>query len=219
MSLARLLLLLLRRDLARSVARPGEALLPPAFFLLVAIVFAFALGPEPAILARAGLAVLWVGALLASLLPVAGLFAADAADGTLDQYAVRGIAAETVALARLLAQWLVLGLPLLVALPVAGALLAVPADALLAAAPRLALGTLGLAAVATATAALMVGARGGGGLAAILAVPLALPVLVFATGGAAGADSGADRLLLAASLLLAALAPLAAGAALRLARG
>ncbi len=219
MGLARLLLLLVRRDLARIAARPGEALLPPAFFLLVAIVFAFALGPEPGLLARAGLAVLWVGALLASLLPVAGLFAADAADGTLDQLAVRGIAAESVALARLLAQWLALAVPLLLALPLAGALLALPLEALLAAAPRFAFGTLGLAAVALATAALMVGARGGGGLAALLAVPLALPVLVFATGGASGAAAGADRLLAAASLLLAALAPLAAGAALRLARG
>ncbi|MFN7175112.1 MAG: heme exporter protein CcmB, partial [Thermaurantiacus tibetensis] len=200
--------------------RPGEALLPPAFFLLVAIVFAFALGPEPALLARAALAVLWVGALLASLLPVAGLFAADAADGTLDQYAVRGIAAETVALARMLAQWLVLGLPLLLALPIAGALLATPPALLLATAPRFAAGTLGLAAVATAAGALMVGARGGGGLAALLAVPLALPVLVFGAGAAGeGEAAGADRLLLAAALLLAALAPLAAGAALRLARG
>lgn len=218
MGFPRLVWLLVRRDLARVAARPGEALLPPAFFLLVAIVFAFALGPEPGLLARAGLAVLWVGALLASLLPVAGLFAADAADGTLDQLAVRGIAAETVALARLVAQWTALGGPLLVALPVAGALLAIPADALLAAAPRVAVGTLGLAAVGVTAAALMVGARGGGGLAALMAVPLALPVLVFATGGAAGADAGADRLLLAASLLLAAVAPLAAGAGLRLAR-
>ncbi|WP_448582179.1 heme exporter protein CcmB [Thermaurantiacus sp.] len=216
MRFPRLLLLLVWRDLARAVARPGEALLPPAFFLLVAIVFAFALGPDPALRTRVGLGVLWVGALLASLLPVATLFLADSADGTLDQYAVRGIATETVALARLVAQWLVLGLPLLAALPVAGALLAVPAELLLAAVPRLALGTLGLAAVATATAALMVGARGGGGLAAILAVPLALPVLIFATGGTTAAD--ADRLLVAASLILAVLAPLAAGAALRLAR-
>lgn len=215
MGLPRLLLLLVRRDLARAIARPGEALLPPAFFLLTAIVFAFALGPEPALLARVGLAALWVGALLASLLPVGTLFAGDVADGTIDQYLVRGIAAETVALARLLGQWLVLGLPLLAALPLAGLLLAVPPGTLLATAPRFALGTLGLAAVATATAALMVGARGGGGLAAILAVPLALPLLIFATGG--GADAG--RLLAATSLLLAALAPLAAGAALRLARG
>ncbi|WP_448584886.1 heme exporter protein CcmB [Thermaurantiacus sp.] len=214
----RLLLHLVGRELGRSVARPGEWLLPPAFFLLAAIVFAFALGPEPALLARVGPAVLWVGALLASLLPVAGMFAAEAADGTLDQYAVRGIAAETVALARLVAQWLLFGAPILLALPVAGALLQVPASALLLAAPRLALGTLGLQGVAVLVAALMVGARGGGGLAALLAVPLAMPVLVFATGGAHG-GFGADRLLAASSLLLAALAPFAAGAALRLARG
>jgi heme exporter protein B len=211
-SFARLFWLLVGREFARAFARPAEALLPPLFFLLVAVVFAFALGPDPGLLARAGGAVLWVAVLLASLLPVAALFQGDAADGTLDQYAVRGIAGETLALARLLALWLLLLVPLLLALPAAAALLSLPLGEALRLLPRLALGTLGLAALAVVVGALMIGARGGGGLVAILLVPVALPLLIFGTG------AGGLALLGAATLLLVAIAPLAAGAAIRLAR-
>lgn len=213
---ARALLLLVRRDLARAIARPADLLLPPAFFLIVAILFAFALGAEAPLLARAATAILWVAALLASLLPVGTLYAADEADGTLDQLAVRGIAAEMLALARILSTSLMLVVPLLAALVPALILLGVP----LAAGPRLAaalaLGTVGLAALANVVGALTLQARGGGGLVAVLLVPVALPILIFGSGLEA---AGAFRLLAASALVLVALSPFATAMALRLARG
>jgi len=215
-TLPALLARLVARDLARAVARPAEALLPPLFFLLVAILFAFALGGEAGLLARVAGGVLWVAALLASLLPVAGLYAADWADGTLDQLAVRGIAPETLAAARLLASALLLLLPLLAVLVPALLLLGVDPRGAGPLAGALALGGLGLAALANMVGALTLGARGGGGLVALLLVPLALPVLIFGAGLEA---AGAPRLLAAAVLLLVALSPLVAGTALRLARG
>ncbi|MGL6042952.1 MAG: heme exporter protein CcmB, partial [Sandaracinobacteroides sp.] len=88
---------LIARDLALMAARPGEWLMPLAFFLLVALLLPFAIGPEPVLLSRLAPGILWVGALLASLMPVSTLFALDSADGTLDQLLVRGIASETLA--------------------------------------------------------------------------------------------------------------------------
>jgi heme exporter protein B len=216
MTTGRLFRALLARELARALVRPAEALLPPLFFLLVAIVFAFALGPEPGILARAAAGVLWVGALLASLLPVAGLWATDHADGTLDQFAVRGISAELLALTRIASGFLLLGLPLLLVLPVAALLLGLPVGGLADIAMALGIGTAGLSALSSIVGALLVGARGGGGLVAILLVPVALPILIF---GVSPDAPGALRLLLATCLLLLAVAPFATAAALRLARG
>jgi heme exporter protein B len=215
MSAGRLFLALLGRDLARALARPGEALLPPLFFLIVSIVFAFALGPEPGLLARAAAGVLWVGALLASLLPVAGLWSADQADGTLDQLGVRGVSGELLALARIVSGFLLLAVPLAAALPLAALLLGAPIASLGILALSLVLGCLGLSALSSIVGALLVGARGGGGLVAILIVPVALPILIF--GASAGAP-GALRLLAAANLLALAVAPFATAAALRLAR-
>lgn len=216
MPLSRLLARLAGRDLALMAARPAEWLMPLAFFLLVAILLPFAVGPEPDLLARLAPGILWVGALLASLMPVASLFAADAADGTIDQLLVRGIAAETLALARMLALWLGFGLPLLLAAPLAGLLLNLPPAALPWLLAGLAAGTLGLSALAVVAASVTLGARGGAGLVALLVIPLAIPVLLF---GSRPAEPGALGLTLASALLLAALAPFAAGAALRAARG
>ncbi len=207
---------LIRRDLQLMAGRPGEWLMPLMFFLLVAILLPFAIGPEPRLLARLAPGLLWVGALLASLMPVSGLFALDAADGTLDQLAVRGIATETLATARMLALWIGFGLPLLLAAPLAAMLLNLEADVLLKLLPGLAAGTLGLSALAVVAASVTLGARGGGGLVALLVVPLAIPVLLF---GSRPMEPGAPGLALASSLLLAAVAPFAAGAALRAGRG
>lgn len=207
---------LVRRDLAMMAARPGDWLMPLAFFLLVAILLPFAIGPDPDLLARLAPGILWVGALLASLIPVATLFALDSADGTLDQLLVRGIATETLALTRMLALWLGFGAPLLLAAPLAGLLLNLPVSLLPRLLAGLAAGTLGLSALAVVAAAVTLGARGGAGLVALLVIPLGLPVLLF---GSRPAEPGALGLTVAAALLLAALAPFAAGAALRSARG
>ena len=195
------------------------AALPVVFFLLVAAVFPFAVGPDPRLLARVGAGVVWMAALLAALLPVPTLFEGDRADGTLDQYAVRGIAAEVVVAARLVAHWLGFSGPLLLAAPLAGLMLGLDGRALVRLEGALALGTPGLAALAVIAAALTTGAREGGMLAGLLVLPLAAPLLIFGAGAAGGAGAGAPKLLAAVSLLLVAAAPFAAGAGLRAARG
>jgi len=212
----KLLWRLVRRDLSLMAGRPGEWLMPLAFFLLVAMLLPFAIGPEPVLLARLAPGILWVGALLASLMPVNTLFATDSADGTLDQLMVRGIAAETLAAARLLALWIGFGVPLLLAAPLAAALLGMPFDVLWLLVPGLVAGALGLAALGVLAAAVTLGARGGGGLVALLVVPLAIPLLLF---GSRPEQPGSVGLAVASALLLAAVTPFAAGAALRVGRG
>lgn len=201
---------LVRRDLALALRRPGTLALPVMFFVLVAAIFPFAVGPDARLLARIAPGILWVSALLASLLPVETLVAPDAADGTLDQIVVRGIALETWVAARLVAHWLGFTVPLLVALPVAAVLLGLPGLGPLAA--GLALGAPALAALALLAASVTVGVRGGGALAGLVVVPLALPVLIFGVGAD---DAGALKLLAASSLVLVAMTPFAAAAALR----
>lgn len=206
---------LILRDWQLMGARPGEWLLPIIFFLLVTLLLPFAIGPDRELLQRLAPGILWVGALLASLLPVSTLFAQDAADGTLDQLAVRGISGELLGAARMLALWAGFTLPLLVALPVAALLLDVGPAALGPVALALLAGGLGLAALAVIAAALTAGARGGGALAALIVVPLATPMLLF---GSRPHEPGALLLTLAAALLLAAIGPFAAGGALRAAQ-
>lgn len=209
---------LLVRDLRRSIARPGAALLAVVFFLLVAALTPFALGPDGRLLARAAAGIVWIAALLAALMPVPGLFAEDMADGTLDQLAARGVAAEAVAIARLAAHALALAAPILLATPLAGAILGLPAAALPRLVASLALGLPGLATLGVLAGALTAQARGGGALAALVILPLAAPVLIFGAGMAGGAGSAAPKFLAATSLFLLAIAPVAAGAGLRAAR-
>ncbi len=210
---------LLARNLALTRGGAGAAALPVVFFLLVAAVFPFAVGPDPRLLARVGAGVVWMAALLAALLPVPTLFEGDRADGTLDQCAVRGVAAEVVVAARLVAHWAGFAAPLLLAAPLAGLMLGLDGRALARLEGALALGTPGLAALAVIAAALTTGAREGGMLAGLLVLPLAAPLLIFGAGAAGGAGAGAPKLLAAVSLLLVAAAPFAAGAGLRAARG
>lgn len=204
---------LIRRDLVLVLRRPGALALPVLFFVLVAALFPFAVGPDPRLLGRIAGGVLWVAALLASLLPVESLVEPDRADGTLDQIVTRGIALETWAAARLAAHWLGFALPLLAALPVAGVLLGLPLDRLGRLALGLLLGTPALAALALVAASLTAGLRGTGALAGLIVLPLALPVLIFGVGLDAG--GGALKLLAASSLVLVALAPFAAAAGVR----
>lgn len=206
---------LIGRDLSLMASRPGEWLMPLLFFLLVAILLPFAIGPDAALLARLAPGILWLGALLASLMPVATLFATDAADGTLDQLMVRGVATETLATSRVLALWIGFGGPLLLSAPLAAMLLNLEMGGLLVLLPGLLAGALGLSALAVLAASVTLGARGGGGLVALLVVPLAIPMLLF---GSRPDEAGALGLAVASALLLAAVAPFAAGAALRASR-
>ena len=203
----------------RLAATGGAALLPLIFFLLVATLFPFAVGPDGPLLARTGGGALWMAALLAALLPVERLVEPDRAAGMLDQFHLKGISEESVALAKMSGHWLSFGPPLMLAAIPAAALMKLP-DAVLA---RLELGLLigtpGLAALTLGVGALTAGLRRGSALAGLLLLPLAVPLLIFGAGYVArGNEEGALQLLGAVSLLLVGGAPFAAGAAIRAGR-
>ena len=211
---------LLRRDLAQMFAgaRRGGAILPVLFFVAVAMLFPFAVGPDPVLLTRAGGGIVWVAALLAAILPLDRLLAPDLEQGFFDQFAVRGIAEEATVAVRLLAHWLSFGPPLMLAALPAAALLGLHADTLRTVEWGLLAGTPGLAAIGLIIAALTVGLRAGAALAGLLLIPLAVPLLIFGAGALlAGGQSGL-ALTAAISLLLCAITPFAGGAAIRAAR-
>jgi heme exporter protein B len=206
------------RELRLALAG-GAAALPLVFFLLVATLFPFAVGPDGPLLARTGGGALWMAALLAALLPIDRLVEPDRAAGVLDQLALRGIAEENVAFAKLAGHWLSFGPPLMIAAIPAAALMKLPPDVLLRLELGLAVGTPGLAALSLGVAALTAGLRRSGALAGLLMLPLAVPLLIFGAGLVErGNETGALQLLGAVSLLLVAGAPFAAGAAMRAAR-
>jgi len=204
------------RELRRAWSG-GGLMLTLAFFLLVATLFPFAIGPDARLLARIGGGVVWATALLAALLPVERLVLPDLESGVLDQFAVRGLSGAGVALAKILGHWIGFGPAVMLAAALSAALLEMPADVLLRLELGLLLGTPGLAALAVATAALVAGLRGAGAVAGMVMLPFALPLLVFGAGALEGGTSGL-KLVAATSLLLLAGAPFVAGAALRFAR-
>ncbi|MBX3595405.1 heme exporter protein CcmB [Sphingomonas sp.] len=208
---------LVTRELRRAWAAGGLTL-PIAFFLLVAILFPFAVGPEPNLLARIGGGVIWAAALLAALLPVERLVAPDMESGVIDQLAVRGWGDSSVAAAKIVGHWLGFAPTLLIAVVVASGLLGLSLEQALAAGLSLLIGTPGLAALGVATAALTAGLRGAGAVAGLVMLPFAVPLLIFGA-GAMGNDPGAVKLLGAVSLLLVAGCPFVAGAAMRMGRG
>jgi len=217
------LLAILRRDLAlllpgaQGGGQRGGTLLPLLFFLAVAMLYPFAVGPQPELLARTGGGVVWVAALLAAILPLDRLFAPDLEHGFFDQWALRGIAEEAVAV-RLLAHWLSFGPPLMLATLPAAALLGIDGSTLWTVELGLLAGTPGLAAIGLMIAALTVGVRGGTALAGLLLIPLAVPLLVFGAGALATGGGSGIALCGALSLLLVAIAPFSGGAAIRAAR-
>ncbi|HEY6916309.1 MAG TPA: heme exporter protein CcmB [Allosphingosinicella sp.] len=196
----------------------GRAWLPPVFFLLVATLFPFAVGPDGPLLARTGGGALWMAALLAALLPVERLIEPDRASGVLDQLALRGHGEEGVALAKLAGHWLSFGPPLMLAALPAAALMKLPPDVLWRLELGLLIGTPALAALTLAVGALTLGLSGTSALAGLLMLPLAVPVLIFGAGLMAGDAGGAWKLLAAVALLYVAAAPFVAGAAIRAAR-
>jgi heme exporter protein B len=207
-----MILYLVRRDAMRDLR---GAALPVAFFLIAATLFPFAVGPDARLLARAGGGMLWLAALLAALLPIERLVTPDAEAGVLDQLAMRGIADEVVAAAKIVAHWLGFGPPLMIAALPGAALLGLDGPTLGRLEAGLAIGTPALAALGVTVAALTTGLRGAGALAGLVLLPLAVPLLIFGTGALAPDSGQALRLLAAVALLLIAGAPFAAGAALR----
>lgn len=206
---------LIARDLRRGFS--GPAWLPIAFFLLVATLLPFAIGPDARVLTRIAPGALWIAALTAALLPIERLVEPDRADGVLDQLALHGTAEESVAVAKIVAHWLSFGPLLLIAVVPASALLAMDARSLAATELALAVGTPGLAALALAVAAITAGLPRAGALAGLLLLPVAVPLLIFGAAASAG-RSGAVLVEAALSLALSAGAPFVAGAAIRAAR-
>ena len=208
---------LLIRDLRLSYGR-GNVMLPVVFFLLVATLYPFGVGPDSGLLSKTGGGVLWIGALLAAILPVDRLFGPDLESGVLDQLAVRGVGEEVIALAKIGAHWLGFGPPLMLATIPAAALLGIGSADLIRLEIALFLGTPRLAALTVMIAAVTVSLRGAAALGGLLMLPLAVPILIFGAGALNEFGSGALRLLAACSLLALAAAPFVAAAAIRAVR-
>lgn len=210
--------------IARLVAREarrgfsGPAWLPAAFFLLVATLVPFAIGPDARLLARIGGGALWIAALTAALLPIERLIEPDRADGVLDQLFLHGAADESVAAAKIAGHWLAFGPLLLVSALVGALLLRVPPTEIPSLLLALAVGSLALAALAVAVAALTAGLPRAGALAGLLLLPLAIPLLIFGAAASGDAQSGALLLEAAVAIVLVAGAPFVAGAAIRASR-
>jgi heme exporter protein B len=200
---------LIARDVRRCLT--SAAWLPIAFFLLVAALVPFAVGPDARLLSRIGPGILWIAALTAALLPIERLIEPDRAEGVLDQLALHGLADESIAFAKIVAHWITFAPLLLIAAVPSSALLAISPEQLLRAELALAIGTPALAALAVAIAAVTAGLPRAGSLAGLLLLPLAVPLLIFGAANALALEA-------AVSLLLTAGAPFVAGAAIRAAR-
>jgi heme exporter protein B len=210
---------LLRRDLALLLlGKRSSAALPVLFFLAVAMLFPFAVGPDARLLARTGGGVIWVAALLAAVLPLDRLIEPDIELGMFDQCALRGLGEEAIVAVRVLAHWLSFGPPLMLAGLIAAALLGLDGATLRTVELGLLVGTPGLAALGVTVAALTAGLRGGAALAGLLVIPLAVPLLIFGAGSLTTGGAGGLALTGAVSLVLLAIAPFAAGAAIRSSR-
>jgi heme exporter protein B len=213
---------LVRRDLRLAFRRKSEWLGVVFFFVLVAALFPLAIGPEPATLRLIGPGVLWVAALLASMLSLGRLFDADHQDGSLEQMALSAAPLSWLVCAKLGAHWLMSGLPLVLLSPLLGLQFALDPEALAMLALTLLIGTPVLTLLGAIGAALTLGVRGSGMLQSLLLLPLYVPVLVFGTGAVdaqvrgLGAEAHVS-VLLALLLAAAAFSPWACAAALRLA--
>jgi heme exporter protein B len=214
-----MILALLKRDLSKFFPfAGGGAALPVVFFLAVAMLYPFAVGPDASLLARTGGGVVWIAALLAAILPLDKLVAQDIELGVFDQLRLRGVSEEIAMVVRLLAHWLSFGPPLLIATFPAAALLNLEGESLRLLLIGLLAGTPGLAAIGLMIAALTASLRAGAALSGLLLIPLALPILIFGAGALARGDGASLGFVAAISLLLVAIAPFAAGAAIRATR-
>jgi heme exporter protein B len=216
-----LFMAVLLRDLRLAARRRVDALLPLVFFMVAISLFPLGVGPEPQMLRTIAPGVVWVCALLATMLSVQHLYAGDLADGTLEQMLLAPQGAVPVAAAKALAHWLVSGVPLIAAAPLVGLLFDLPAEALGSLVIGLLLGTPVLSLLGGLGAALTLGLRSGGMLLILIVLPLAIPALIFGAGAvsavAGGQPADGHYSLLGALLIATGLgAPLATAAALRI---
>jgi heme exporter protein B len=213
---------ILRRDLQLGLRRSADSLQPLFFFVIALTLFPLSVGAAAQVLERIGVGVIWALALLAVMLSLDRLYQTDAEDGSLDLLAEGVLPLEAVTLAKCAAHWLTSGLLLALFSPLLAVLMQLPADALGPIALGLMLGTPTLTLIGSIGAALMIGARRGSALLALVVLPLCIPVLIFGASAVEGEVMGlggrAQFLILGAMLLAAlALAPFASAAALRLA--
>lgn len=213
---------IIRRDVLLAARRKSEALTALFFFVIVVSLFPLGIGPDPHLLRKIGPGVLWVAALLATLLGLNRLFADDFLDGTLEQMAVSPTPLGWLVAGKILAHWLVSGLPLVVLAPVLGLQFDLPPEALGVLTLGLLIGTPLLSMIGAIGAALTLGLRGGGALLSLIVLPLYMPALIFGAGAVeariGGLAAGGHLSLLAAMLVLSFFfAPLAATAAIRIA--
>ncbi len=210
------------RDMLVAMRRRADVLTTLFFFAIVVSLFPLGVGADPGILRSIGPGVVWVAALLASMLALGRLFAGDFEDGTLEQLVLAGEPLSMLVLAKVAAHWVATGLPLVVLSPLLGLQFGLSGDALWVMACSLAIGTPVLSLLGAIGAALTLGVRGAGALTALLILPLFVPVLIFGAGAvsaaAEGMQFGGHLSLLGAMLLAAiALAPWAIAAAVRIA--
>lgn len=211
---------IIRRDVLLAFRRRGDVLSSLFFFVMVCSLFPLGIGPERDQLRSMAPGILWVAALLSAMLSLGRLFALDFADGTLEQLLLSPEPLSVIVAGKVLAHWLVSGLPLVLLAPLLALLFDLPGDAIAVLASSLLLGTPVLSLVGAIAAALTLGLRGGGVLVALLVLPLYTPVLIFGAGAVASQASGlgsAAHLQLLAGLLTGAcsVAPWATAAALR----
>jgi heme exporter protein B len=193
------------RDLLLAVRRRSDIANTVLFFVLVVSMFPFGVGPEPNLLRAVAPGVLWVAALLASMLALSRMFAGDHADGTLEQMVMSSVPLSIVVLGKVAAHWLVTGLPLVILAPVLALQFDVPTSAYGTLMLSLVLGTPVLSLIGAIGAALTLGVRGSGVLTALLVLPLYVPVLILGAGAVDGAAAGLDvsaHLLLMGALLV-----------------
>ena len=212
----------LARDLRLALRSPTELGVELLFYVIVISLFPLATAPQRELLTTMGPGVLWVAALLASLLSLPRLFASDYADGTLAQIALSPFPLPALVFGKVLAHWLTTGLPIAVLAPIFGLQYALDGRELSTLALALLIGTPILSLLGAIGAALTLGPRSGGSLLALLILPLYVPVLIFGAGSVdalrAGLGAGANLSLLGAGLLIAIVAaPFAAAAAVRIA--
>lgn len=216
----RFLIAVIRRDILLAARRRGDWLTAQFFFVMVVSLFPLGIGPEPSMLRSIGPGVVWVAALLATLLSLGRLYAEDHRDGTLEQLMLTPYPHALLGLGKAIAHWIINGIPLLLIAPVLGIQFNLPADALAILVLSLAIGTPILSLLGSIGAALTLGLRGGGALVTLLILPLYVPALIFGAGAVEGAMSGtgseAHLSLLGAFLLMSLLvAPWVSALALR----
>ena len=211
---------ILKRDLHLATRQGMDNMMVVMFFVLVVILFPFGVGPEPNILSRIAAGIIWVAALLASMLSLERLFQTDYEDGSLELLSLSPVALEVIVLAKVTAHWLTTGLPLIIAAPLLAVLLNMNTEGFPMLILALVLGTPSLSLVGAVGAALILGSRRGGVLLALLILPLYIPVLIFGVSAVDAVVNGFEakaQLLILGAFLIAALplCPWAAAAGLR----